>query len=187
MKHALSKWTAIFIALAVATSVAVAQDEPADRAGCNEETQELAGEAVRATLGADLIRTERETSLAGYFVVSVPSEQREKLASDPDLGPFLSIGGRSPETLTLVFVPPAEGAGNTYAVYFVGEEPVGLVAVAPSVEGRISPHDLMQAYRAVSSPAAESREELFFQPVELQADDGTPVPALRILTAGTRR
>lgn len=59
--------------------------------------------------------------------------------------------------------------------------------VSTPTGGAIESSAVAESYGVVSDqPVRAKPEELYYEPVELETDDGTPVSALRILSAGAR-
>lgn len=136
--------------------------------------------------GTDVIQSRVSTSLAGQFAIVLRSDEFASLRDDADLGPFIASAVKHTND-AIVIVVPSSASDTTHAVFFKAKVPVahslrpGGTPVAEALT-RIE-----EARQAVKTPVADGAEELYFQEAKLHADNGTPVPSYRILSAGPRR
>jgi len=126
----------------------------------------------------DLVQAHSTSSLAGSFAIVLRIPENKNLSGDSDLGPFIASAIANKETAVVLIVPPK--AGTTHAVFFHGILPV-------FYSSRSDAKPAIDENREKVETIAEGKEELYFQQVKLTADDGTPIPAQRILSAGQHK
>lgn len=139
-------------------------------------------DAIFLKVATDFAQGQYPGSLAGYYAIVVHAPSFDRLSSDADLGPFLSSARAHADSAVVVVTPPA--AGHTVAVFFKNATAVAYSSIEPNREPTPAVVDVKRT--GLSADVTEGREELFFEAVNLFADDDTPIPAHRILSAGPR-
>ena len=138
-------------------------------------------------VATDIVQLHRPQTLAGFVAIPIDESNWALLTRDSDLRPFLKLK-ESRADLSLVMVVPANPKkDSTYCVYFRGQDPLGFVEAKTSETGKITDEDVRNAYKEIAKKIVKTgTEELYFTDVILHTDDGSPLPAIKILSGGAR-
>lgn len=145
-----------------------------------------APDVVAARLATDVVQSRNAESLAGDFVVVVPSTLYSRVRKDGDLGPFVEAAISNGDDSVVVIVPYNMREGRALrAVFFGGPLPRAWSEFSSSTAPG-SGHATATNRQTLTPPFPKGREELFFERVQLTVDDGMQVDALRVLSGGAR-
>ncbi|GEM_PF-1352727 len=155
-------------------------------AGEQASTQDDEGfSLIRISTG--IVSQEMNGSLAGYYAIYVGPDAWDALLNDGDLGPLLKAAPPNAAQKAVILLPPNPRNGKTHCIYFDNAHPVGVVGVPSNAEGKLESAAIGSALRVVTAEMNQPcREELYFIPGMLEADDGRPVRALKIASAGQK-
>jgi hypothetical protein len=137
-------------------------------------------------LATDVVKMHRGETLAGFYAITIDAKRWESLTTDSDLGPFLKLKQSQPD-LSVVLVLRNSKRDPAYCVYFHGQNPSGFAEVSPKPSGKMTDEDVRKSYQDVARQTVKpTGEELYFTDVSLTTDDGSPMPAVKILSGGTK-
>ncbi len=148
----------------------------------DDETIADANDIISCKIATDIARNRVSETLSGYMVIKVTSDLYDKLSHDSDMGPFIDLAKEKKGSAVVIVMPGHTGTAPVHGVVFDDLRPIGYL------ERTLRESKWSEKYTAFEESAVfqESPEEFLFQPVYLQADDGTRVPSFRILSAGVR-
>lgn len=144
-----------------------------------------APDVVLATVATAIFQSRNAGSLAGDFVVVLPATLFAKVRKDGDLGPFVEAAISSGDESVVVIVPMGQGRAIR-AVFFGGSQPRAWSEVS-STTAPDARHAAAANRQPLTPPFPIGTEDLSFERVQLAADDGMRVDALRVLPGGARR
>ncbi|MBN2319478.1 MAG: hypothetical protein JXR49_10395 [Acidobacteria bacterium] len=160
--------------------IAIASEEPADN--------ELKEAFPLINISTGIVSHIKEGSLAGYFAIFIHSDNWDSLLNDGDIGPFLKIKFDQSDRKALVLMPPNLNEGSIYCVYFNGYVPIGFVEFTVDGYRKVEVDEIQRAYKKVTKEMLkECKEELYFINGNLETDDGKPLSAFKIASAGNKK
>jgi hypothetical protein len=124
---------------------------------------------------ADFVQSLQKNSLAGWFAIVIKPIDFDDLEDDQDLGPSVLSAREHQDSYLVVVIPGHADWGPTHSVFFKDQKICAHLSSASPAK--------RQSIKKALEPG---EEELFYQAVELTADNGTPIQAFRILSAGPR-
>lgn len=134
-------------------------------------------------IAADVAGNVQNQPLNGYLAIYLDQQNWAAGLKDGDLGPFLKVKEAKPGRSAACLFSAAKDAA--ICVYFDGDTPFGVAAVRAGGSGKIEASDIAAAYKAVSKEMLKKgAEELRFEPGDVATDDGQPLPAFLISSAG---
>lgn len=132
-----------------------------------------------ARIAADVAGNVQNKSLNGFIAIYIEPKNWAAGLKDSDLGPFMKMkeakAGRSAVCLF------SDTKDTAICVYFDGDAPFGVAAVAVGASRKIEDKDVAAAYKAVTKEMLKKGDaEFSFAPSDVNTDDGTPLPGFQI-------
>jgi hypothetical protein len=136
-------------------------------------------------VATDIVQLNRHQTLAGFIAIPIDESKWATLAGDSDLGPFLKFKESQPGLSAVLIIPVNSEKDSTYCVYFRGQDPFGFVDARAKEAGKNTDKDIRDSYHEITKDMVKNgKEELYFTDVSLRTDDGSPLPAVKILSGG---
>ena len=135
-------------------------------------------------IAANVAGNTQHQDLNGFLAVYVDSESWAAALKDGDLGPFLKLKEVKPGRSAVLFFSPEKD--TAISVFFDGNSPFG-VTFAKSKNGKIEAGDISSAYKPVAKEMLkDAGQELQFTKSDVATDDGQPITAFQITSAGKK-
>ena len=138
------------------------------------QVEDLANDAL------DVISSRHPTPHDDYLILMCTSDRADALATDTDIGPLVRHMRVAGGDLAVVVMPFGLSAGTTFAVYFKGGTPLGLVAIAPS-KNKPTDDVITKAYVRLTAAVPELKRKPRYEVGVINADDGTEIYTLKIV------
>src|SRR5450432_3975443 len=122
------------------------------------------------------VATNAHQDLDGHLAIYVDPEKWTAGLKDGDLGPFLKLKEQKPGRSAVCIVSSSKD--SAIAVYFDGDTAFGMTAVKAGASGKIDASDISAGYKAITKEMlADAGQKFHFEPIDLNTDDGEPLPA----------
>jgi hypothetical protein len=122
--------------------------------------------------------------LNGFLVIYVDAKSWASGLKDGDLGPLLKLKEEKPSRCAVLFFSPEKD--TAISVFFDGDSAFGVTS-AKAKNGKIESSDISAAYKPVSKEMLkETGQELQFTQGNVVTDDGQPVTAFQVTSAGKK-
>jgi hypothetical protein len=152
----------------------------------NTEAPKDLGKLMFAKTAADIVANMQHQSLAGYVVVVIDEKNWAPLLKDGDLSPFLKLKEPKPGLRAAILISNPR-ISPTFCVFFNDGTAVSLATAQPNAAGKIDPAQVASSQKPVPKEAIRAgKEELFFTEGEISSDDGQPIAAYQINSAGNK-
>jgi len=134
-------------------------------------------------VAADVAGNVQSQSLNGLLAIYIKDKDWKEALKDGDLGPFMKAQEAKPgRSAGCLF---SSSKDTAICVYFDGNAPFGVAAVRVGPSGKIGAADVSAAYKAVSNEMLKKgKEGMTFTESGVNTDDGVPLPAYLITSAG---
>jgi len=130
------------------------------------------------------IQQRSDASIEGSLAVMLKESQCESLRADSDLGPFIASAGKHHDDALVLVIPSNSKQTATRVVFFRDNTPTAFSFRSIDAEDAL---ESIETNRSdVQSPAPKKTDVFDLEQVELTADDGTKVNAVRIKTISKR-
>jgi hypothetical protein len=130
------------------------------------------------------VQQRSDASIEGSFAVMLKESQCESLRADSDLGPFIASAGKHHDDALVLVIPSNPKQAATRVVFFRDNTPTAFSYRSIDAEDAL---ESIESHRSdVKSPAPKKTDVFDLEQVELTADDGTKVNAVRIKTISKR-
>lgn len=160
----------VSLMIALTAMLAVAQSQPA---------AETKRPLFFLKIAADVAGNVQSQPLNGFFAIYIDDKNWKAAEIDSDLGPFLKKQEAKPRRSAGCLFSSSKDAA--ICVYFDGDVAFGVAAVRVGPSGKIEAGDVAAAYKSVSKDMVKrGGEDLTFTEGNVNADDGTPLPAFQI-------
>jgi hypothetical protein len=148
-------------------------------AGQNQSGAEKTDPLFFVKMATDVAGNVQHDSLDSHLGIYVSEQNWAAGLKDSDLGPFLKLKeAKASRSAAFVFSSNKDAA---ICVFFDGKSPFGVVAVRAGAGGGIQASDISAAYKPITRDMLKKgAQEWHFAETEVNADDGTSLPAFAI-------
>jgi hypothetical protein len=175
-----SRMTPPILAVLFTVTLAVAQNKPAPATpGAEKPGAEKKDPLFFVQIAADVAGNVQTSSLNGFIVVYVDSQNWGSGLKDGDLGPFMKAKEEKPGRSAACLFSGAKDVA--ICVYFDGDKPFGVAAVKADTTGKIDAGAVSAAYKNISPEMLKKSDRPWsFEQGNVNADDGQELPAFTI-------
>jgi hypothetical protein len=169
----------MLVVLAAAQNKAAAQKPAPEKPAAENPTPEKKDPLFFVKIAGDVAGNVQSQSLDRHLAIYIDDKNWSEGLKDSDLGPFLKVKEAKPGRSAACFFSSSKDAAT--CVYFDGDTPFGVAAVKAGASGQIQASDITAAYKTVTKEMLKKGSaELDFSPMDVNTDDGTPLPAFGV-------
>ena len=130
------------------------------------------------------VQQRSDTSIEGSFAVMLKECRCESLRADSELGPFIASADKHQDDALVIVIPSNSKQAATRVVFFRDHTPTAFSFRSVDAEDAL---ESIETNRSdVQSPAPKKTDVFDLEQVELYADDGSTVNAVRIKSVSKR-